>query len=140
MVMTPQQIGLVKASWQQVLPISATAADIFYTKLFASDPALRSLFRGDMAVQGKKLMSMINTAVVSLDRLDAIVPTIKDLGRRHGGYGVKSQDYDTVAGALLSTLHEGLGEAFTDDVKQAWVTAYTVLATTMKDAAARGHS
>ena len=131
---------MVKASWQQVLPISATAADIFYTKLFASDPALRSLFRGDMAVQGKKLMSMINTAVVSLDRLDAIVPTIKDLGRRHGGYGVKSQDYDTVAGALLSTLHEGLGEAFPDDVKQAWVTAYTVLATTMKDAAARGHS
>ena len=138
--MTPEQIRLVKGSWQKVLPIGDTAADIFYNKLFASDPALKTLFKGDMAAQGKKLMSMITTAVVSLDNLAAIVPTVKDLGRRHGGYGVKAKDYDTVAGALLSTLHQGLGDAFTDDVKQAWVAAYTVLATTMKDAAGRSHA
>src|SRR4051794_28269552 len=112
--MTPEQIRLVKGSWQKVLPIGDTAAHIFYNKLFASDPALKSLFKGDMAAQGKKLMSMITTAIVSLDNLAAIVPTVKDLGRRHGGYGVKTKDYDTVAGALLSTLHQGLGDAFTD--------------------------
>ena len=53
-----------------------------------------------MKAQGKKLMTMITTAVMSLDELDRIVPAVQDLGRRHGKYGVKDKDYDTVAGAL----------------------------------------
>ena len=46
--MTPQQISLVTASWQKVMPISDTAAELFYGKLFEMDPALKPLFKGDM--------------------------------------------------------------------------------------------
>lgn len=134
--MTPQQITLVKTSWQKVLPISDKAAELFYGKLFEMDPTLEPLFSGDMTVQGRKLMLMINTAVNSLDRLDAIVPAVQGLGKRHVAYGVKDEHYDTVAGALLWTLEAGLGDAFTADVKEAWVRTYTILATTMKEAAA----
>jgi len=134
--MTPQQINLVKTTWQKVLPISDTAADLFYGKLFTTDPTLEPLFKGDMKTQGRKLMGMITTAVTSLDRLEKIVPAVQDLGRRHARYGVQEAHYDTVAAALIWTLEKGLGEAFTDDVKHAWTSAYTVLATTMKDAAA----
>lgn len=134
--MTPQQISLVKTSWQKVLPISDKAAELFYGKLFEMDPTLEPLFSGDMTAQGRKLMLMINTAVNSLDRLDAIVPAVQGLGKRHVAYGVKDEHYDTVAGALLWTLEAGLGDAFTPDVKDAWVQTYTILATTMKDAAA----
>jgi hypothetical protein len=38
--------------------------------------------------------------------------------------------------ALVWTLGQGLGEAFTPEVEEAWVAAYGVLAKTMKDAAA----
>lgn len=134
--MTPHQIALVTSSWQKVMPISEQAAELFYGKLFETDPALKPLFKGDMKAQGKRLMAMISTAVMSLDKLDRIVPAVQDLGRRHASYGVKDKDYDTVAGALLWTLGQGLGPAFTDEVKQAWVETYTVLASTMKDAAA----
>jgi len=51
------------------------------------------------------------------------------------GYGVKSQHYDTVGAALIWTLGAGLGSAFTPEVKEAWVGAYTLLATVMKEAA-----
>ena len=51
------------------------------------------------------------------------------------GYGVKDAHYDTVGEALIWTLGKGLGDSFTDDVKEAWVTAYGILAATMKDAA-----
>jgi hemoglobin-like flavoprotein len=134
--MTPEQVELIKTSWAKVLPISETAAEIFYAKLFELDPELKPLFKGDMKEQGKKLMVMINTAVNGLDDLEAIVPAVQDLGKRHVGYGVKDKDYDTVGTALIGTLAIGLDEFFTDDVKEAWVTVYTVLATTMKDAAA----
>ena len=68
--------------------------------------------------------------------LEELVPVVQGLGRRHVKYGVKDGDYGTVASALLWTLEEGLGAAFTPPVKAAWVKAYTVLADTMKAAAA----
>ena len=133
--MTPEQIELVKSSWTQVVPISDTAAKLFYGKLFELDPTLKPLFKGDMAEQGRKLMRMVGTAVNGLDRLDQIVPAVKDLGVRHVAYGVKDTHYDTVGSALLWTLGQGLGDAFTPDVETAWATTYGLLADTMKSAA-----
>ena len=138
--MTRHQIDLVQKSWRQVMPISDTAAAMFYQELFRLDPELRALFRGDMKEQGKKLMAMISVAVQALPRLDTVVPAVKDLGRRHARYGVKPQHYDTVAAALLWTLGKGLGDAFTTEVKAAWLETYTVLSRTMKDAAAESSS
>jgi hemoglobin-like flavoprotein len=37
-----------------------------------------------------------------------------------------------VAIALLWTLEQALGHSFTDDVRDAWTSAYTLLADTMK--------
>jgi len=130
--MTPKQISLVQATWESVLPISQAAATIFYDKLFAADPSLRALFKGDLEEQKMKLMKMIGVAVNSLDRLDEIVPAVKALGQRHVGYGVQPEHYATVGSALLATLEQGLGPAFTPEVKDAWATVYGVLAGAMQ--------
>ncbi len=135
--MTPEQIELVRESWAKVRPISEQAAELFYGRLFELDPALKPLFKGDMKTQGGKLMTMLHTAVTGLTRLEAIVPAVQALGRRHVDYGVKEADYDTVGAALLWTLGQGLGEGFTPEVEAAWTEAYTVLSTTMKEAAAQ---
>jgi hemoglobin-like flavoprotein len=133
--MNEKQVALVQQSWKQVLPIRDTAAKLFYDKLFELDPALKPLFRGDMFEQGRKLMTMIGTAVVGLSRPEELIPAVQALGVRHIGYGVQDAHYETVAAALLDTLAKGLGDAFTPEVKEAWVAVYTVLAKTMKDAA-----
>lgn len=135
--MNAEQKVLVQESFAKVLPISETAADLFYNRLFELDPSLRPLFKGDMKDQGRKLMDMINVAVKGLDDLDRIVPAVQALGERHGGYGVKDKDYDTVATALLWTLEQGLGNDFTPEVKAAWVEVYILLSGVMKDAAAK---
>lgn len=134
--LTAYKVKLVQDSFKLVLPIKEQAAEIFYSKLFEKDPSLKSLFKGDMKEQGAKLMGMIATAVNGLTDIGAIVPAVQDLGKRHAGYGVSDQMYDTVGAALIETLEAGLGGAFTDPVKGAWIEVYTVLATTMKDAAA----
>jgi len=134
--MEAKTIELVQETFKEVVPIADTAAEIFYDKLFDLDPALKPMFKGDMKEQGAKLMSMIGTAVNGLNNLEAIVPAVQNLGKNHVGYGVKDSHYDTVASALLFTLDKGLGEKFTPEVKTAWTEVYTVLATTMKDAAA----
>lgn len=134
--MTPDSQRLVRESFAKVAPIAPAAAAMFYDRLFVLDPSLRPLFKGDMDEQGRKLMTMIGTAVANLHRLDAVVPAVRDLGQRHAGYGVQPSHYDTVASALLWTLEQGLGDDFTPSTRQAWVECYTVLAGTMQEAAA----
>ena len=133
--MTPNQIKLVQASFAQVAPIAATADDLFYGRLFEVAPQVRAMFPEDISEQKKKLMAMLGTVVAGLDNLDTLMPAVRALGRRHGGYGVKAQHYAPVGAALLWTLEKGLGAAFTPEVKDAWATAYIVLSTTMIDAA-----
>ena len=107
---------------------------MFYGKLFELNPEYRALFKGDMKSQGKMLMSMLNTAVVSLDKLDTIVPAVQSLGERHVGYGVVEADYAVVGEALLWTLEQGLGDAYTPAVQEAWTITYTTLSSVMIDA------
>ena len=128
-------ILIVKESFRKVIPIADQAAILFYARLFELDPSLRPLFRGDMVEQGKKLMSMIGMTVGMLHRLDMVVPHLKELGVRHSGYGVTEQHYATVGTALLWTLEKGLGPEFTPDVREAWTSAYSLIANTMIGAA-----
>ena len=132
--MSPVTVALVQNSWAKVTPIAPQAAELFYNNLFARDPALIPLFRGDMRVQGQKLMTMIGAAVSKLGAIDTLVPVLQDLGRRHGGYGVQPHHYDTVGSALLQTLEQGLGDAFTPEVHDAWAKVYGLIAGVMQEA------
>jgi hemoglobin-like flavoprotein len=134
-MITPTQKRLVQDSFGLVVPIAPTAAALFYQRLFEIDPTVRPMFKGDIAEQGKKLMQALALAVKSLDRPEALMPVLQDLGRRHVKYGVTDAHYDTVGAALIWTLEKGLGERFTADVREAWVAVYQAVATTMKVAA-----
>lgn len=135
--MNSEQKILVQTTFQAVLAIADTAAQLFYGRLFELDPSLQPMFKGDMATQRRKLMTTLEVAVRGLDRLDQIVPSVQALGRGHVKYGVQDKHYDTVGAALIWTLEKGLGDAFTPEVKEAWIAVYTLLAGVMKDAAAR---
>jgi hemoglobin-like flavoprotein len=134
--MTSQQIALVQTSFLSVQPILDTAAGLFYDRLFELDPTLRALFRTPRDQQARMLAQALTIVVKSLDRPDAIKPAVEALGRRHVGYGVRDEHYATVGAALLWTLQEGLGPAFTPAVRDAWSAAYGWIASTMQQAAA----
>jgi hemoglobin-like flavoprotein len=130
--MTPRQIELVQQSFADVKPIASTAAELFYHRLFTLDPSLRIMFKGEMAKQGQMLMSMIGAAVGGLRNLETLSPVVRQLGKRHVGYGVRTEHYATVGSALLWTLEQGLGDKFTPEVHDAWASAYTLLSEVMQ--------
>jgi hemoglobin-like flavoprotein len=126
-------VALVQQTWEQVLPIADDAAQLFYNRLFELDPSLRTMFtQTDMAEQRKKLMQMITVAVRGLGKLDELIPAVRALGKRHVGYGVQPHHYDTVGAALLWTLEQGLGAAFTEEARESWTVTYFTLANTMR--------
>lgn len=135
--MTPEQIALVQDGFSKVVAIRDNAAQLFYARLFQLDPSLRSLFQDDMKRQRRKLMAAIATVVKGLNEPEDILPMIRELGRRHAGYGVDPRHYETVGAALLWTLEQGLGEEFTDDARRAWTAAYGLLSSTMIEAGTR---
>ncbi|MHC4268084.1 MAG: globin family protein [Planctomycetota bacterium] len=133
--MNDDQVRIVQETFGKVRPISETAAELFYKRLFELNPSFKSLFKGDMKKQGRMLMQMIDFAVKGIDEPDTILPTIQDLGKRHLGYGVKEEYYGTVGEALIWTLEQGLGSDFTPETKEAWIEAYKLLSGVMINAA-----
>jgi nitric oxide dioxygenase len=133
--MTPEQIDLVQTSFRSVAPIADEAAKIFYARLFEIAPQVKPLFRTELTTQGKKLMTTLAFVVNGLRNPDVILPAAYKLSIRHVHYGVKPEHYTPVGAALIHTLEQGLGDAFTDEVREAWLAAYTMLADFMIDAA-----
>lgn len=130
--MKEAQVKLVQESYKKVAPIAEKAAELFYGKLFEIAPEVKPMFQSsNMVEQGQKLMKTLGIAANGLSNLEALVPIVQKLGVDHIKYGVKEQHFAMVAEALLWTLEQGLAEEWNDNIKAAWVEAYTLLSTTM---------
>jgi hemoglobin-like flavoprotein len=135
MSLTSQQVALVQSTFRSVQPMSATAAELFYKRLFEVEPEVAALFKMDVGRQGREFMQVLAVAVGGLSNLSPLVPMIQQLGVRHAAYGVRPRHYDSVRQALLYTLAVILQDEYTDEVRSAWATAYAVIAGIMKEAA-----
>ena len=133
--MNAKQIALIHSSFAQLAPAAEQLAAAFYRRLFELDPTLQPLFQHDIALQGRKFMTMLVVVVRGLDALDRLLPDVENLGRRHVAYGVNDTHYQTVEDALLWAIQEQLGAYWTSAVAEAWAAAYRLLADTMQRAA-----
>jgi hemoglobin-like flavoprotein len=125
--MTPDQVNIVQDSFAKVAPIADQAATIFYDRLFEVAPTVRAMFPSDLTAQRKKLMATLAVVVGGLSNLESVLPAASALAIRHVSYGAKAEHYPVVGGALLWTLEQGLGEAWTAEVAAAWTAAYATL-------------
>ena len=133
--MTNQQLQLVKQSWKLLREVDpAILGDVFYSRLFSQQPALRSMFKGSMERQYQKFIDMLSMIVARLDQPDKATLEINQLSQSHAGYGVKAEHYTAVREALLWTLEHGLENDWNDAVKQAWIDCYDVLTQSMRPA------
>ncbi|MCA9971043.1 MAG: hypothetical protein KC425_12545 [Anaerolineales bacterium] len=128
-------IARVQASLAQIRPHEAAFITLFYNRLFALDPALRPFFPDDVTAHGLLVLTMLRQGVAGLGTPAAIIPAVKDVGRAHARHGVQPHHYHAFGQALLWTLAQLLGDAFTPDLADAWQEAFYLLAGLMKEAA-----
>jgi nitric oxide dioxygenase len=134
--MTPEQITLVQSSFAGLGPRVPAVAAEFYRVLFLADPDLRPMFTTDPAVQQVRFADKLAEIVHAMPRLDELLDHTRSLGARHVGYGVRVADYGIVGDALLSALATVLSASFDAQTRQAWSSAYNLVAETMLDGAA----
>jgi nitric oxide dioxygenase len=135
-MLTETDVKLVQDSFAEVLPIADEAAAMFYERLFEIAPEVQPLFSSDLTEQRRKLMMTIGIVVSGLHEYDELEEVVRQLGGRHAfDYGARPEHYPLVGEALLWTLGQGLGPAFTAELEAAWSAAYEMVTQTMLSAA-----
>jgi hemoglobin-like flavoprotein len=118
--MTPQHILLLQSSWKNIQPLAQEAGELFYRKLFASEPLIRHLFKSNLKEQATRLTAMLNYIISNLHRREVMARDINKLGQRHNAYGAQPEHYAVVNECLLVTMADGLGTAWTIELREAW--------------------
>lgn len=132
--MTPSEIQHIQANWKTVAADGETFVERFYTHMFEIDPDLQSLFKRSMEMQGRKVMSMLSSAVEHMGQPEKVLPALIAAGHRHIQYGVKQRDYETVRQAFIHALADTLGDDFDEETKQLWNQAYSNIQDIMSSA------
>jgi hemoglobin-like flavoprotein len=133
--MTPRQIEIVRQSFSQIMPFKDQVIELFYCRLFELDPSIRLMFKSDMTEQRQKLTAALAMVIGRLETMESLLPVLRELGRRHKGYGVRNRHYDLVGEALLWTLEIGLSSRWTKELAEAWKGAYGQVANAMSEGA-----
>lgn len=118
--MTVQHKRLLQTSWTTIQPLAQEAGELFYKRLFASEPLIRHLFKSDLKEQARRLTGMLQHIIGNLDRQELIAADIRKLGQRHNGYGAQPEHYAVVGECLLLTMADGMREDWTPALREAW--------------------
>jgi len=130
--MTATQRRLIRDSFECLREDAHPFMLLFYGKLFEMDPSARRLFHIDISLQGRKLMDMLTQVVDSLDDFESLKPRLAELGRKHAGYGVRLEQYETLTSALLWAIAQALEGNFDAATRKAWYLAITAICDAMK--------
>ncbi|MGB2831353.1 MAG: globin domain-containing protein [Methylotenera sp.] len=131
--MTSMQIDQVQSTWQKVMPFREDIAVLFYRRLFEIEPELSMVFKGDMHDYLKKIMFMIDLAILNLGQLERVMPMLQEMANKYVQCGMKV-DSNAVRNTFISILERHLSETFTGDIRSDWIQTYDVLVGVVKDA------
>jgi nitric oxide dioxygenase len=130
-LLSEHQTELVQTSFESLLSLGDSAIVRFYEKLFDTAPELREMFSPDIDRQARKFLQSLKLIVTSLSSTERAAPVLQRLGERHRQYGVQAVHYDVVGSVLIETLDELLADASTDEVLDAWKSAFRLISSIM---------
>lgn len=126
-----ETIAIIKST-VPVLEVHGTEiTSVFYTRLFDNHPELLNIFNHANQRQGRQQTALANAvyaAAAHIDRLEEIVPVVKQIGEKHRALGILPEHYPIVGTTLLAAMKEVLGDAATPEILNAWADAYQVIA------------
>jgi hemoglobin-like flavoprotein len=99
----------------------------FYNRLFELAPDTKTLFTGPIDLQARKFADMLAWVIAHLEKPDQLCREMRELGARHGSYGVRVDHYAPVGSALIWMFQHVLGSRFTPEMEEAWLEAYAFI-------------
>ena len=118
--MTPEQVAIVQRTAAMVARDGDRFARAFYDHLFERRPSTRCLFPEEMDLQRSRLVEEILLLVAAAADLPSFLQRARELGRRHQGYGVQTDDYAFVGDALVAAVALVAAAEWNPEVEAAW--------------------
>jgi hemoglobin-like flavoprotein len=119
---------LLRDSFELVIERAPDLTARFYDRLFRRKPELQALFhRRPRAVQERMLGEALGAVLAHLEDAPWLSAQLGGLGADHASYGVTHEMYDDVGAALLETLGDAGGSAWTPELEAQWTLAYAAI-------------
>jgi hemoglobin-like flavoprotein len=128
---TPETERALRRSFAAAMRDPERFGNEFYERAFALAPSIRPLFPADLTHQREKLVRALGVVVQGLDAPEALIPSLRQLGARHVGYGVHAGHYIIVGEALIDTLTSLTDPPMDSATRRAWTRLYGWIAATM---------
>lgn len=129
-------VELLRSSFELVLEREPKVTKRFYEILFDKYPQAKPLFSRNTPEKQQQMLAEALVAVVDhLEDAAWLQDTLHGMGAKHIEYGVTDEMYDWVGASLLATLAEVAGDAWTDELAQAWTAAYGAISGMMIEGA-----
>jgi hemoglobin-like flavoprotein len=104
----------------------------FYERLFEAHPEVRAMFhRNSPGAMNKMFAQKLIAIVDNIDDPQWLSRELAGLVASHTSYGVTNEMYAWVGDALLATLAEACGDAWSPAAEAAWRAAYAALVAEM---------
>ena len=122
-MLSQKTIDIVKSTVPALKEHGLEITTVFYKTMFKNNPEVKGMFNMDKQESGaqpKALAMTVLAAAQNIDNLEVLLPAVKKIGQVH---------VNTIVGKnLLIAIKEGLGDAATEEVLNAWGEAYEVIA------------
>jgi hemoglobin-like flavoprotein len=129
--MTPEQTNLIKKSFDEMWPLRRDLAMQFYNRFFEIAPDAQRLFPSNMERLYLKLMDTIAAIVGALDNRALFESIISHTALQHDRFGVTLSQLAAFGDALIWSLEQQFGSAFTPALREAWIALYEEVQTAM---------
>jgi len=136
----------VRQSWEQVKLAGLTeVGEVLRTTTLALDPEVVALFRvpgivstGEGILQRTalrhlfaKVVRFVGCTVSGRYNYPRLVETLTQLGATRAACGAKEVHFEVLRQGLDLALRQVLGDAYTEEVRRAWMTAYSFMSSIM---------
>jgi class 3 adenylate cyclase/hemoglobin-like flavoprotein len=128
----PDRASLVQATVGVLMQHQRRLTSNLYRRLFELAPGAKALFHGNMELQGQMLSHMLQCLVYGMARPGTMALGLRELGRRHDGYGVAPEYYPAFRQAFLESARMVLAEKHTPDVEKAWADTIDMIIAAMR--------
>ncbi len=129
-------VELLETSFAAIQSRANELSATFYRRLFAENPAVRPLFRGDARSQERKLAQALAMIVKSLRAPEKLERYLLEMGREHVAHGAQPAHYPIVGRTLLEALADVAGPLWSPKLEKAWSDAYGAVSAIMLRGAA----
>lgn len=130
-MLNQKQIEVIKATAPVIGQHAREITEYFYPLMFERYPRVKALFNQTHQQKGTQRQALANVLVAyatHIDQLDKLGDTVSLIAHKHCSLNILPEDYPIVGECLMEAIGAVLGDVVTDEIADAWQTAYQQLA------------